>query len=243
MSSANPFAPPDENLLLQRLPPDAHARLAGQLVPVRLEHRQVVYAPDRKITNVYFPLNAIGSVLAMMADGDSIEVGTTGNEGMLGAQVALGWSVSAQEVVCQVPGDALQLDVRVFVAEIGRHGDLDCVVRRYVLAYLNMVSQTAACNRLHDVHERCARWLLMTHDRANDDAFPLTHEFLANMLGVRRAGVTVALGLLRRAGLIASSPGSITVVDRVGLEDASCECYRTVRDEFGHMLANNPDSA
>jgi CRP-like cAMP-binding protein len=241
MSSAHPFAPPDQNLLLQQLADDVRARLFQRVEPVTLEHRQILYAPDHHIRTVYFPLNAIGSVLTMMADGDTIEVGTIGNEGMLGAQVALGVPISAQEVLCQVPGDALALDADVFAAEIARYGELDRVVRCYVQSYLNMVSQTAACNRLHDVDERCARWLLMTHDRANADSFPLTHEFLANMLGVRRAGVTVALGLLRRVGLITSTPGLITVVDRVGLEDASCECYRTVRDEFNRLLVDGAE--
>lgn len=236
MSSANAFAPPDQNLLLQTLPHDVRERVSQRLTLVRLEHKQTLYEPDSVIRHVYFPLNGIASLLAVMGDGDMIEVGTTGNEGMVGTPLILGVPTSAQEAIAQVPGDALSMGADAFVEEIERHDAFDRIVRRYLYGYINMVSQTAACNRLHEVDSRCARWLLMTHDRANSDTFPLTHEFLSSMLGVRRAGVTVALGMLRRAGMITSTPGTITIVDRHGLEDAACECYQLVRDDFDQLL-------
>ena len=210
--------------------------MAQRLTLVRLEHRQTLYEPDSIIHRVYFPLNGVASLLAVMGDGDMVEVGTTGNEGMVGTPLILGVRTSAQEAIAQIPGDALAMEACAFVEEIERHDAFDHLVRRYLHGYINMVSQTAACNRLHEVESRCARWLLMTHDRANSDTFPLTHEFLAHMLGVRRAGVTVALGILRRAGLVSSTPGMITIVDRDGFENAACECYQLVRDDFGQLL-------
>jgi CRP-like cAMP-binding protein len=234
--TANVFAPSTENLLLAQLPAPEQEHLAPLLRLVRLEHKQVLYAPDQRIDHVYFPLNAVLSVLTVMGDGDSVEVGTIGNEGMAGLPLVHDTARSSHDVIAQVPGDALALDTAAFTAQLDRHTALDRVVHHYAQGFLNMVSQTAACNRLHDVDERCARWLLMTHDRVHADTFPLTHEFLSQMLGVRRAGVTVALGILRRAGLIATTPGQVTIVDRDGLEDVTCECYRMVRDEFDQLL-------
>jgi len=170
-----------------------------------------------------------------MKDGSQIEVGTIGREGVSAIPLLLGATTSANESYCQVPGAALKIDVALFEslkADINFRQLLD----RYVQAYVNMLGQLAACNRLHSVYERCARWLLMTEDRVDSTEIKLTHEYLAMMLGTQRSGVTIAAGTLQNAGFIRYGHGVITIVDRSGLEGASCECYDVARQQFGGFL-------
>jgi CRP-like cAMP-binding protein len=171
-----------------------------------------------------------------MRDGLAVEVGTIGNEGMVGTPVLLGADLSPTRAFAQVPGEALRMRTVLFKEEMQNGGPLPDLVRRYTQAMVNQISQSVACNHLHSVGQRMCRWLLMTHDWVGADEFPLTHEFLAQMLGVRRPSVSVVAGILQKAGLIRYHRGRITVLDRKGLEAASCECYEVVRKESDRLL-------
>lgn len=233
--------PPGGNRLLAMLTalaPAEFARLEPRLEPVALDAGHVAAAADGPFAHVYFPETAVFSVINHMADGAAVEVGTIGNEGFAGIAVLLDAGASANEVVAQIPGFASRVPAAEFAAEIGGQPAFRHLLNRYASAYLTQVAQTAACNRLHGIEARCARWLLMTHDRVGASAqFPLTQEYLAIMLGVRRSGVSVAASALQDAGLIRYSRGAIRVLDRDGLEAAACECYGIVRRHFDRLLA------
>ncbi|HEY0420323.1 MAG TPA: Crp/Fnr family transcriptional regulator, partial [Acetobacteraceae bacterium] len=178
---------------------------------------------------VYFPESGYVCRLAPMDDGDSAEVGLIGPDGMVGLSVLLEGDQESFELMVQVPGTALRMDARAFRVELERLPALRSLLSRYALVHHGQVARTAACNGRHQINERLARWLLMAHDRAEGDEFPMTHEFLSMMLGVRRAGVTVAAGTLQKAGFIRYEKGRIEVTDRPGLESVACECYGIVR--------------
>lgn len=225
------------NRLLAALAPDAAAWLEPHLAPVSLDVGQVLAEPGEPFTHVYFPETAIVSLVNRMADGAGVEVGTIGNEGMAGVAAFLEAEAAESQTFCQIPGAALRAPAAVVAEAAGAPPTFRRLLNRYTQAYLTQVAQGAACNRLHHLEARCARWLLMTHDRVGGaDAFPLKQEFLALMLGVRRAGVTVAAGALQDAGLIRYRRGGIRVLDRAGLEAASCECYGIVRRAFDRLL-------
>ncbi len=225
------------NRLLAALAPEDRAALAPHLEPVALGVGQVLAGPGEAFAHVYFPETAVLSVIARMADGAGVEVGTVGNEGLAGVSVLLDTEASPNETLAQIPGAALRVPAAAFTAAVDARPGLRRLLHRYAQAYLTQVAQGAACNRLHGIEARCARWLLMTHDRVGGaDAFPLTQEFLAIMLGVRRAGVTVAAGALQDAGLIRYRRGGIRVLDRAGLGAAACECYGVVRRQFDRLL-------
>jgi len=207
---------------------------SGEVVDVKV--RQSVYQPDEPINEAYFPLGAILSVVARMRDGAMIEIGTIGREGTSAIPLVLGSETTANECFCQVPGAAWKMPADIFRSLLERSGTFRGFLNRYLQAYVNMLGQLAACNRLHSVYERCARWLLMTQDRVGTECFPLTHEFLAIMLGSRRSSVTVAAAALQRVGFIHYSHGTITIVDRPGLEATTCECYKATTDQFGDLL-------
>lgn len=224
------------NRLLAALPQDEYAWLEPHLEPVALHARDVLAKPDEPFHHVYFPDTAIISVVNPLRGG-MVEVGTIGNEGMAGLSVFLDAGPAPNSTFVQIPGQGQRIAARAFVQGTEERRELRRILQRYTHAFLTQVSQTAACNRAHPLEERCARWLLMTHDRVGErDSFPMTHEFLSFMLGVRRAGVTVAAGILQKAGFIRYTRGRITVVDRVGLEGASCECYGIVRAHFERLL-------
>jgi CRP-like cAMP-binding protein len=225
---------PGENALLSALPPDERQRL--RLERVSLGIKEVIYEPDGPIPHVDFPLDSVYSLVIVMADGRAVEVGTVGNEGMVGLPLFLGSDRSPYQAFTQVPGDSLRMRAEDFREEMGRQGQLAGLLRRYNQALMNQMAYSVACNRLHSVEERMCRWLLMSHDRVGADRFPMTQEFLAQMLGVRRPSVTVVAGVLQKAGLIAYARGWVVILDRAGLEAASCECYRVVRDEFERLL-------
>lgn len=233
--------PPAGNRLLAALaalsPPDA-AWLTALLEPVTLGLGQVVAAVGEPFAHLYFPTTAVLSVISRMADGAAAEVGTVGNEGVAGVAVLLDANTGGNETVAQIPGAAFRVPVGAFADGADGRPALRRLLHRYTAAYLAQVAQTAACNRLHGIEARCARWLLMTHDRVEQaDRFPLTQEYLAIMLGVRRSGVVVAAGALRDAGLIRYSRGAIRVLDRAGLETVACECYGIVRRHFDRLFA------
>ena len=206
----------------------------GKLID--LETPQQIYEAGREIQEVYFPIDAVLSVVTEMRDGGSIEVGTVGREGVSAIPLLLGATTSANESYCQVPGRAVVIDsdyfrqlLRADDAVSGRAGSVSPSVCEHA-------GQLAACNRTHNLYQRCARWLLLTHDRVNSDKIALTHEYLAMMLGSRRSGVTIAASTLQRAGFIRYAHGHIMVLDRQGLEEASCECYAVAREQFGPLL-------
>jgi CRP-like cAMP-binding protein len=205
---------------------------------VNLTLRQKIYEPEQTIADVYFPIDCVLSIVTTMHDHHQIEIGTIGCEGMSAFPLLMGASSSANDCYCQVRGSALKVGVGLF-REVGETSNaLSRLLDRYLQAYVNMLGQLAACNRLHTVYERCARWLLMTHDRVHADEIPLTHEYLAMMLGTGRSGVTIAVGILQQAGFLLSGHRAITILDRVGLEGASCECYEVAREQFGGLLRN-----
>ncbi len=181
------------------------------------------------IRHVYFPVDCLVSLFAQLADRPVVEVGLVGSEGMVGVPLALGVRSSPVQALVQGSGTALRMKAASFEREFRRNGALQAGVYRYIHLLMGQFSQTAACNALHAIEARCARWLLMTRDGVKSDEFDLTHEFLARMLGVRRVGVTVAAGDLQRQGLIEYSRGHITILDAEKLEERACECYRVVR--------------
>ena len=226
------------NRLLAALPTEERARLLEKLEPVSLRLKEIVYDVNQPISHVYFPNTGVFSLLTIMQDGAAVEVGTVGNEGMVGLPVFLGADSTPSQAFSQIPGESLRMATDVFKAEVANDGPLPGLLNRYTQGLFNQLAQSAACNRLHSTEERLARWLLMTHDRVGQETFPLTHEFMAHMLGVRRATVTVAAGMLQQAGLIRYSRGRISIVDRPGLEAASCECYEITRAEFERLLGH-----
>ncbi len=206
----------------------------GTLVDLSL--RQQIYLPEEPIRYVFFPLGCVLSVVTRMTDGQQIEIGTIGREGMSAFPLLLGATTTANDSYCQVPGPAIRIRTELFQELCKTSSGFRQLLDRYMQAYVNMLGQLAACNRLHTVYERCARWLLMTHDRVDVVNIPLTHEYLAMMLGTGRSGVTIAAGTLQQAGLIRCARAMITILDRDGLEDASCECYEVAREQFAGLL-------
>jgi CRP-like cAMP-binding protein len=207
-------------------------------VPLLL--RDTLHHPGDPIARVYFPLRGWVSMLAPLENGDVAEVGLIGNEGMIGFPLALDATHDDLEAMVQGEGTALAMRAADFRAALGVDAVLRRLMLRYTHAYLIQVSRTAACNVHHLVEERMARWLLMSHDRAEGDTFVMTHEFLGMMLSVRRASISVAAGALQKAGLIHYERGTVTVTDRPGLENASCECYGIVRRAFDPRATGGP---
>jgi len=226
----------DGNRLLAALAPADLARLRPHLELVLLPQRQVLSEPHTPIEHAYFPQQGFVSLVQPMADKSMVEVGIIGREGLVGSPVLLGVSTSPVTAMVQAPGEALRIPASVLLKEVARSDQLSGVLLRYVQALHVQVSQTAACNGRHTLAERLARWLLMAHDRVAGDDLPLSHEFLAMMLGMRRSGVTVAVAALKKAGLIDNGHARITILDRQGLEEAACECYRAVRGEYENLL-------
>lgn len=229
-------AKPDGNCLLAALAPAELARLRPNLDLVLLPQHQVLSEPHKSIDHAYFPQQGFISLVQPMADKSMVEVGIIGREGFVGSPVLLGAGTSPVMAMVQAPGAALRIRVSVLLKEVAASAQLSGLLLRYVQALHVQVAQTAACNGRHTLAERLARWLLTAHDRVAGDDLPLSHEFLAIMLGMRRSGVTVAVGALKEAGLINNGHGRITILDRQGLEEAACECYRTVQDEYENLL-------
>lgn len=201
-----------------------------------LSGRQVLYEAGAAIDHLYFIEQGVASVLTSMANGTTIEVGMIGIEGVAGLPALLGEEISAQQVIVQVPGSALRIDAAAGKLAIEESAFFRRLVLRCTTEFLNLSAQTAACNRLHTIEQRCARWLLMAYDRSQGDVIPMTHDFFASMLGVRRAGVTETVGELQRSGLIRNSRGQITIIDRNRLEATACECYRADHQRFMRLL-------
>jgi len=226
---------PGENRLLKSLPKDEYDRLLPHLEKAPLPLRDILYEANGPIAHVFFPLNGVVS-LVIMDGGFILEVGVIGNEGVVGVPVFLGSDRSPTRAIAQIPGDALRMEAKFFQKEMKRDGPLHGLVQRYTQTMINQISQSIVCNHRHSVEKRMCRWLLLSHDRVGADEFPLTHEFLAQMLGVCRPTVTAVAGALQKTGLISYHRGRITVLERKGLEAASCECYEVVAKELERLL-------
>jgi CRP-like cAMP-binding protein len=198
--------------------------------------RELAFDVDVPISHVYFPEDCVISIVGVMTDGSAVETASVGWEGMVGLPVFFGGESSPAQAFCQIPGETLRLDSGTLQREVARGSELRSILGRYAQAQFTQIAQTSACNRVHTMCQRCARWLLQTHDRVAGDDFPLTQRFLSQMLGVRRATVTEAARTLQHAGLITYVHGRVTVRDRRGLERASCECYAVIRREFERLL-------
>jgi CRP-like cAMP-binding protein len=235
MPAAPNESAPERNQLLASLPSAEYRSLLPELEPVHIEHRQYLSGPDEAITHAYFPRGAVISMLAPMEDGQSVEGATIGAEGVAGLPIFLGDGSAQDEVICQVAGPGARMTAEQFKAAFERSPALHNILHRYTLALMGQLIRTAGCNRAHPVEERCARWLLMTSDRVGSNEFPLTQEFLAAMLGVRRPSVTVAAGLLQQAGLIHYRRGVVTITDRERLEQSACEDYRLTRQIYERL--------
>lgn len=225
------------NWVLASVPVRTSKRLAAQLEPVTLKFGQVLYEPGEPITHVYFPINCLVSLLTSVDKRRTLEVGMVGNEGMAGMPFILGMGISGARALVQGGGSALRMAAAPFRIEFDRNRPLQEALYRYTYALMAQISQTAACNRFHEVDARLARWLLMTRDRMGTDEFPLTHEFLAHMLGMRRVGVTEAASDLKRRKLIGYKHGNIQILDAKGLSGASCSCYQIVKKVFERAQA------
>jgi CRP-like cAMP-binding protein len=224
------------NRILGGLPAADRSAVLDAARPVNLEFGQHIYRDREPIEAVYFPESGVISMVNTMTDGTTIEVGTIGSEGMAGLGIFLGVTTVVGHTFVQVPGTGWRLEADTLRKLLQGLDSLTSGLGRYTQALFTHVAQGAACNRAHPVERRCARWLLLTHDRVNGDEFALTQEFLAQMLGVRRAGVSEAASVLQRAGYIAYTRGVIQVLDRRGLETASCECYEVIRREIDRLL-------
>jgi CRP-like cAMP-binding protein len=229
----------EENRLLRALPADQYGRLLPYLEPVELGNGHMLWQSNSTIHSVYFPRTCVVSLLTPLLNEQPVEAATVGREGVVGTPVVLGARTTSAQALVQVPGTAARMDAERFAGGLRRDdGALFPLLLRYAQALQEQTAQSVACNRRHAIDERCARWLLMTQDRVGQQQFALTQEFLAFMLGVRRASVTVAASTLQRAGLIRYSRGRIAVLDREGLEAASCECYRIVRQKYEQLLGD-----
>jgi CRP-like cAMP-binding protein len=235
-SAAQGAAGKPMNRLLSALSAADYKRLVPHLELVHLEMKHVAYEPEQPIEYAYFPLTGLASMVTVMQGGKAIEVATIGNEGMVGLPLFLGVDRTAGQAYTQVPGDSLRIKADVFQKEVSRQAGLARMLQLYTQALLVQISQAMACNGIHPIYQRTARWLLMIHDRVASQRFPLSQEFLSQMLGVRRAGVSEVATKLRKAGLIRYSRGMIEIVDRAGLEAAACECYGVIQAEFVRLL-------
>jgi CRP-like cAMP-binding protein len=216
---------------------DDYERLRPHLAHVVFEYKKSLYETSRPIENVYFPIDGVASLVITTADGASAEVGTIGNEGIVGLPICFGDREAPSSVYVQVPGSALMMDARIFRHELESSPTL---MLRYAHAFFNHVAQSAACVHLHKVEQRCCRWLLMTRDRMPFGDFLLTHEFLGMMLGVRRTTVTDVMGGLQKAGLIRYRRGRVTILDSQALKRRACECYDISKREFDRLLGDTP---
>ncbi|MDB5798269.1 MAG: Crp/Fnr family transcriptional regulator [Paucimonas sp.] len=236
MDSAPSIVHSCRNLLLSRLPPEELDVVWPMLEHVPTPFGMLLYERNKPLQYAYFPCSGQHSILAQMQDGSAVEVGTTGREGMSSVDLVIGGEMATETTVCQVPGDALRMKTAHFrrvLAELPVFRDL---IQRYMQAYLALVSQSVACNRLHNLNQRFARWVLIVHDRADGNDVALTQEYLAIMLGAQRPSVSAVASAFQQENVIRYSRGVITILDRPALERTSCECYATVRQHFRRLL-------
>jgi CRP-like cAMP-binding protein len=233
------YQPPHElesNYLLGSLPAEERERIRPRLEPVAFKLGEVLYEARGRIDYVYFPTDCIVSLLYIMENGSTAEIGVAGFEGVIGIALFMGGGTMPNRAVIQSAGDALRMQARVMQEEFARGGEFQRAMLRYTQALMSQISQTAVCNRLHTIDQQLCRWILLSHDRLRSDTLVMTHDLISNMLGVRREGITMAAQRLQERGTIAYVRGTITLLDRKGLEEAVCECYQVVKDEYDRLL-------
>ena len=231
---------PRQNHLLDALPAAEFDRLSPHLELVAMPLGEALYESGGQLQHVYFPTTSIVSLLYVLANGASAEIAVVGNEGILGISLFMGGETTPSRAVVQSAGYGYRLKAQLLKQEFNRAGPVLHLLLRYTQALITQMAQTAVCNRHHSVEQQLCRWLLLSLDRLSSDSLTMTQELIANMLGVRREGVTEAAGNLQRAGLISYSRGRIEVLDRPGLEKAVCECYAVVKTEFDRLLSDIP---
>ncbi len=224
------------NHLLAALPDDEFARLKPDLEPVSLPLGKVIYESGEQLDYIYFPTTAIISLLYIMENGSTAEIGMAGNDGLVGVALFMGGSTTPSRAVVQSAGNAFRLRSKTLQTAFGFGGVFQKILLRYTQSLMTQISQIAVCNRLHSVEQQLCRWLLTNHDLLQTNKLIMTHDLIANMLGVRREGVSIAAGHLQKQGLIKYVRGTITMLDRQGLEAAACECYKVVKDEYDRLL-------
>ena len=230
-----------ENRLLAALPATEYQRLIPHLEFVELPRRHVLYESGELLSHVYFVNEGMVSLISIMENGEIVEVGLVAKEGMVGMPVCWGGNTTTITAMVQIPGNAMRMKAEVLKTEFNRGGSLQSLLLLYTQALYTQVSQSAACNRLHTLEERLARWLLTVGDRIQSDTFELTQEFISHMLGTRRSGVTVAANTLSQAGMIRYTRGKITIVAQENLKSTTCECYGVVKDEYARLLGTKSD--
>jgi CRP-like cAMP-binding protein len=224
------------NHLLAALPDDEFVRIKPDLEPISLSLGEVLYESGDKLTHIYFPTTAIISLLYIMENGATAEIGIAGNNGLIGIALFMGGETTSSRAIVQSAGDAVRMKGGKLKKSFALGGVFQDVLLRYTQSLMTQISQTAVCNRLHTVEQQLCRWLLINHDQMQTDNLVMTHDLIANMLGVRREGVSIAAGNLQKKGLIKYVRGTITILDRKGLEEAVCECYQVVKDEYDRLL-------
>ena len=225
-----------ENRLLAALPAEDYERLLPELQPVDFSLGEVLYESQGRMDYVYFPTSSHVSLLYTMRDGSTAEVGLVGNEGLVGIALFMGGDTTPNRAIVQGAGHAFKMKASAMQDEFRRGGALQLALLRYTQALITQISQTAVCNRLHTTEQRLCRWILMTHDRTQTDQLEMTHEFIANMLGIQREAVSLMAHRLREKGAIDYKRGSIQIIDRRILEESSCECYQVVRAEHQRLM-------
>jgi CRP-like cAMP-binding protein len=229
--------PNTKNLLLAALSPDVYKHLKNNMEQVELSSGSILNRPNETINEVYFPLTCLISVTITMMDGMTVEAGVVGSREMVGINAFMGGRETTQtEYIVQVPGKAMKMKADLLLSEFDTNKSLRDVMLKYTQAYMAQISQNVACNRLHTIEQRMARWLLESSDRLASDELFLSHEFLSNMLGVRRSGVTETAQRLQEKGLIQCSRKKIKIIDPQSLEETSCECYGVIKDEYDRLL-------
>ena len=224
-----------KNRILASLSKAEISRLSPNLSALDLPSGKTLLEPGQDAGYAYFIETGLASVVVAMADGSMVETGITGNDGLVGFAALLGTKTAPTRTFMQIAGTGFKIKAQHLLDEFEKSGTLQKKVNRYFQAHLVLTGQTAACNRVHDIAERLARWLLICHDRMEADTFAITHEFLGHMLGTRRSTVTLAAGILQKGGVISYSRGKVIIRDRKGLEKAACECYRTIKNEFDRL--------
>jgi CRP-like cAMP-binding protein len=236
MSTHQEACPPTQNRLLASLPSEERKALLPHLEQVSLSRRQTIILPDEPIPFIYFPINSLLSLVTVMEDGSTVEAGSIGREGMAGLPILLDAGTTPSQTLTQIPGQAVRVKAQIIKEAFDAGGALQKILHRYIHTTIVLSSQTAACNRLHHLETRLCRWLLMSSDGVDSEDLSLTQDFLATMLGVRRAGVSEAASQLMDKGLIRYQRGRIQIVDRKSLEAAACECYGVVKAEYDRLL-------
>jgi CRP-like cAMP-binding protein len=225
-----------KNYLLGALSEADFERVKSKMESVSFKLGEVLYESGEKMDYVYFPTTAIISLLYIMENGATAEIGVVGNDGILGVSLFMGGETTTSRAVIQSAGKAVRMKVKDMKAEFALGGRFQELLLRYTQALMTQISQTAVCNRLHSIEQQLCRWLLLSHDRLESDKLVMTHDLISNMLGVRREGITLAAQKLATRKLIINSRGTMTVIDRQGLESAVCECYKVVNEEYNRLL-------